>query len=104
MAIKYIGNCTKSKIVVLTDSLFSLRCLEGGSHKICPIIVRHILFCLNPLRAKELAFCWIPGHANIEGYIVADATAKLHSSYQLNHVASSSYGSNVLRDAHAGRT
>lgn len=67
-----------SRVLICSDSAAALMALRGGKSTARPEIVIEILSVLFRVgKARcEVKFCWVPGHAGIQGNETADLLAK----------------------------
>ncbi|GFR13939.1 putative RNA-directed DNA polymerase from transposon BS [Trichonephila clavata] len=76
IAIEPISLSCGKKFIIYTDSLSALQSivsLHSSSH---PILVDITCALANHLKKKDIRFCWIPGHAGINGNELADTAAR----------------------------
>lgn len=76
-----IGHKTKQisyVFLICSDSEAALMALRGGKSKARPDLINKILSVLFIIGRTgcEVMFCWVPGHAGVEGNEIADSIAK----------------------------
>lgn len=64
--------------LICSDSEAALMALRGGKSKARPDLINKILSVLFIIGRTgcEVMFCWVPGHAGVEGNEIVDSIAK----------------------------
>ncbi|MCU7800748.1 MAG: reverse transcriptase-like protein [gamma proteobacterium symbiont of Lucinoma myriamae] len=75
LAINQISNQEDEKFIIFSDSLSVLTSLKNPKHP--NPIIQQIFRKYFHLSSKEIIFCWIPSHVNIQGNEMADKEAKM---------------------------
>ena len=76
MAFNIVKNCDGGYFIIFTDSLSSLKAIEGNTseHPYIKDILKHFNDCLSV--NKRVVLAWVPSHVGIKGNEKADKLAK----------------------------
>lgn len=76
-ALKWVEREKYKKVIICSDSAAALEALKAGKSNARPDVVMEILRIIHRFDTEhEVTFCWVPGHAGIEGNEKADYLAK----------------------------
>ena len=75
-ALGWVERERPKEVLICSDSAAALQAIETGKSKARPDIVSEIREVLYRVKDCEITFCWVPGHAGVEGNERVDILAK----------------------------
>ena len=76
-AVRWVEQGGPEEVVICSDSAAALEALRGGKSKARPDLVSEILSFMGDFgMSSGVTFCWVPGHAGVEGNEKVDLLAK----------------------------
>ena len=83
-ALRWVEKTKARGVVICSDSAAALEALRGGKSKARPDIVNDILRIMIRIgEGSDITFCWVPGHAGVQGNEQVDSLAKESLSKQV---------------------